>query len=142
MITYDSFANTLKQPKSYLLFYEYFIKPVVGHDIWQRNVNCEPNNLENYGTPMDHGFAHIVLVNNQDEWEERMRKKHTSIIFQHDPEDQLLDKQSLIDFIFEGVEFDENLNLLTSDAEIGSAKQEREELETLVRERARTNKRE
>jgi hypothetical protein len=67
MLIYDAFNLKLENPKLYMLFYEYFLHAVVGQETFERNINKYPEDKEYFGTPTDHGFAHLILKNNQDE---------------------------------------------------------------------------
>jgi hypothetical protein len=57
---------------------------------------------------MDHGFVHLILENNQDEWEEKIKSKHISFLTMHDGESkQVKNKKTIVDDPFPSLEFDE-----------------------------------
>jgi hypothetical protein len=74
----------LEDPKLYMLFYDYFFRNLLGQETFERNIHNIPEEKECFGTPTYHGFAHLILRNNQDEWEEKINEKQGSFLTIHD----------------------------------------------------------
>jgi hypothetical protein len=98
MVTYDAFNEMLGNQEMYMLFYDYFLRAVVGHGPFERNINkyTLTEDIDCFGTPTGHGFAHLMVKNNQDEWEEKIERKHRSFLTMHDDESKVKNKKTIV----------------------------------------------
>jgi hypothetical protein len=140
MLTYDAFSPKLENPKSYMLFYDYFLRAVVGQETFERNIHKYPEDKECFGTPTDHGFAHLILKNNQDEWEEKIKTKHGSFLTMHDEENKVKNKKTIVDHLFSSLEFDKDMNLIEGERDLAQADKVRKGNEKDMRKCAREHK--
>ncbi len=123
MPTYDAFNRKLEDPKLCMLFYDYFLRAVVGQETFEKNIHKNKEDKECFGTPTDHGFAHLILKNNQDEWEERIKMKHQSFLTMHDDESKAKNKKTVVDCLFPSLEFDENMIQIRGERDWAQAEQ-------------------
>jgi hypothetical protein len=140
MVTYDAFNQKLENPKSYMLFYDYFLRAVVGHETFERIINKQTKDKDCFGTPTDHGFAHLMVKNNQDEWEEKMKTQHKSFLTMHDDESKVKNKKTIVDHLFPSVEFDDNINFINGVNNLSIADKARKVREKAMRKYAREHK--
>jgi hypothetical protein len=125
MLTYDAFNRRLEDPKMYMLFYDYFLCAIVGQETFERNIHKVSEDKEGFGTPTDHGFVHLILKNNQDEWEEKIKAKQGSFLTMHDDESKVKNKKTIVDHLFPSLGFDENMNLIKGERDLAQAERVR-----------------
>jgi len=106
MVSYESFDKMLDSPKNAMLFYEYFIRPVVMAEVWDKNAKTIETERGPYGTPSDHAFAHICFKNNEDDWKVKFEKNHSSnLLMPHSKEQSLTGRASIVDAVIGSLEF-------------------------------------
>jgi hypothetical protein len=104
MPSVDMFLQRHKNPKSYIVFYEYFLKSVVGRSDWMKNLGDPFTEATMFATPSNEAFTLLCLENGEVEWL-RMAKKKNGLTFDTDHDKRAKDKQSLVEHILEW-EFD------------------------------------
>jgi hypothetical protein len=133
MPTYDAFNRKLEVPKLNMLFYDCFLHALVGHETFEKNLHENTEDKECFGTPTNHGFAHLILKNNQDEWEEKIKTKQQSFLTMHDDKSKAWNKKTIADHLFPSLEFDKNMNLVKGERDLAKTEKVREGKEKDVR---------
>jgi hypothetical protein len=106
MVSYESFEKLVDSPKNAMVFYEYFIRPVVMGEVWDKNAKAVETERGQYGTPSDHAFAHICFKNNEDDWKFRFEKTHSlNLLMPHSTEQSLTGRASIVDVLMGSMEF-------------------------------------
>ena len=75
MPSVDMFLQRHKNPKSYIVFYEYFLKSVVGRSDWMKNLGDPFTEATMFATPSNEAFTLLCLENGEVEWLRMAKKK-------------------------------------------------------------------
>ena len=92
MPSVEMFLQRHKNPKSYIVFYEYFLKSVVGRSEWMKNLGDPFTEATMFATPSNEAFTLLCLENGEVEWL-RMAKKNQGLKFDTDHDQRAKDKK-------------------------------------------------
>jgi hypothetical protein len=69
MPSFACFSMRIKNPKSYFIFYEHFLKIAAGQTNWKENIDNRANgNREPFTTAAVEAFTLLCLENNEQDW--------------------------------------------------------------------------
>ena len=100
MPSVEMFVQRHKNPKSYLVFYEYFLKCVVGQTEWMKTLGDPFVETTLFATPSNEAFTLLCIENGEVEWL-RLAKKKNGLKFQTDHETLAKDKPSLVEHLLD-----------------------------------------
>jgi hypothetical protein len=131
----ESFQLRIKNPKMYFVFYTYFYSAVIGGTAWKRQVNNEET--KHLGNISSEAFGHILLLNNYKAWLHvaKVQEGWTDLKTEYDPQEEIVDKQSLADSLLDEWEFD--ISVTDSDEDYMISKTKYSEAYRRMREKRR-----
>ena len=76
MPSVEMFLQRHKNPKSYMVFYEYFLKFVLGQTEWMKILGDLFVDATMFATPSNEAFTLLCIENEEVEWLQMAKKKH------------------------------------------------------------------
>jgi hypothetical protein len=74
----------------------------VGQEAFERDSNKYPEEKECFGMPTNHSFAYLILKNNQDRWEQKIKTKYISFLTMHGDESKVRkNKKTIVNIYFQ-----------------------------------------
>ena len=96
----EVFLQCHKNPKSYMVFYEYFLKFVVGQTKWMRILGDLFVDATMFATPSNEAFTLLCIENGEVEWLRIAKKKH-GLKFHTNHDTRAKDKSSLVEHLLD-----------------------------------------
>jgi hypothetical protein len=100
MPSVEMFLVRHKNPKSYIVFYEYFLKTVVGRSEWMKKLGDPFREATMFATPSNEAFTLLCLENGEVEWLRLAKKKH-GLNFLTDHDERAKDQPSLVEYLID-----------------------------------------
>ncbi len=100
MPSVEMFLQCHKNPKSYMVFYEYFLKFVVGRTERMKILGDPFVEATIFATPSNEAFTLMCIENGEVEWLQ-MAKKKDGLKFQMDHDKRAKDKPSLVEHLLD-----------------------------------------
>ena len=106
----ESFQLRIENLKMSFMFYTYFYSAVIGGTAWKRQVNDDK--AGHLGNVSSEAFGHILLLNNYKAWLHvaKVQEGWTHMKTEYDPQAEIVEEQSLADYLLGGWEFDISVN--------------------------------
>ncbi len=106
---WESFEERLKNPNTYVVFYDYFLRSATGDEEWK--LRSSKNNDQSVSSsrltpPLNEAFALVLLKNNFFAWLLEAKESYNSLITDYDNDDIGPNDKPLVEYLSQGAYID------------------------------------
>lgn len=107
---WESFEERLKNPNTYVVFYDYFLRSAIGDEEWKlrssKNDQSPISSSTRLTPPLNEAFALVLLKNNFFAWLLEGKETYKSLITDYDYDDIGINDKPLVEYLSQGAYID------------------------------------